>query len=177
MRLGWRFAALAAWCFAIGCSAEKPGETSNPIGGTGGGGGGSTATDGSVVKCTMDPRVDTYTANLKKAGQRSMLTFTLVESTPAPPARGTNVMKLKVTKMDDTPVTGDLTAKLTMPDHGHPTSVQPVITFDAATSTYTIDPAYLFMPGVWLLQFSAFEGSSDGGTPLDTGAFYFCIEG
>src|SRR6185436_1535090 len=106
----------------------------------------------------------------KKAGQRSVLTFTLVESTPAPPARGSNVIKLKVTKMDDTAVTGDLLAKLNMPDHGHPTSVQPVITLDPATSTYTIDPAYLFMPGVWLLQFSAYAGSSDGGTPLDTGS-------
>src|SRR5690349_17023204 len=98
MRLGWRFAALAAWCFALGCSDDKTGQTSTPIGGSGGA---STDTDGSVVKCTMDSRVDTYTANLKKAGQLGMLTFTLVESTPAPPARGTNVMKLKVTKKDE----------------------------------------------------------------------------
>jgi hypothetical protein len=110
-------------------------------------------------------------------GQGSKLTFTLVESKPAPPVRGTNVMKLKVTRADDTPMTGDLQAKLWMPDHGHGTSVQPVITLDPATSTYDINPAYLFMPGVWMLQFSAFEGSADGGVPLDIGAFYFCIEG
>jgi hypothetical protein len=134
-------------------------------------------TDGMVVKCTNDPRVDTYTANLKKAGQRSMLTFTLVESKPGPPIRGTNVLKLKVTKMDETPVTGDLQVKLWMPDHGHGTSVIPEITLDAVTSTYDIEPAYLFMPGVWMVQFTSYEGAADAGAPLDIGAFYFCIEG
>jgi hypothetical protein len=174
MRIGWPvFVAVAASIAGLNCSGDKTGETGTPVGGTGG----SSMDSDALVDCTMDPLVDTYTANLKKTGQLNMLTFTLVESDPAPPARGTNVMKLKVTKMDGTAVTGDLTAKLSMPYHGHPTSVQPVITFDAATSTYTIDPAYLFMPGVWLLQFSAFEGSSDAGVPLDTGSYYFCVEG
>jgi hypothetical protein len=161
---------------ALGCSSDKSGQNTSPVGSSGGAGG-TVDTDGSTVECTHDPRVDTYTANLKKSGQSHVLTFTLVESTPAPPARGTNVLKLKVTDADDMPVTGDLLADLNMPDHRHPTSVQPVITFDPATFTYTIDPAYLFMPGVWLLQFSAYKGSSDAGVPLDIGSFYFCIEG
>jgi hypothetical protein len=133
-------------------------------------------TDGATVSCTSDSRVDVYTANLKKTGQRGVATFTLVESQPAPPARGTNVLKLKV-DMDGTPVTGDLFAGLKMPDHGHPTSVQPVVTFDPSTSTYTIDPAFLFMPGVWRLQFDAYSAASDAGPPLDTGVYYFCIQG
>src|SRR5258708_5872045 len=116
MRTRWLGLGALATIAVLGCSGEKTGETPTPVGGTGGAGG-SMETDGSVVKCTDDPRVDTYTANLKKAGQRSVLTFTLAESAPAPPARGTNVMKLKVTKMDDTAVTGDLTAKVSMPDH------------------------------------------------------------
>jgi hypothetical protein len=176
MRFGWPvLVAVATSIAGFGCSGEKTGNTPSPVGGSGGSGG-SMDSD-ALVSCTMDPRVDTYTANLKKDGQLKMLTFTLVESTPAPPVRGSNVMKLKVAKADGTAVTGDLAAKLIMPDHGHGTSVQPTITLDAATSTYTIDPAYLFMPGVWLLQFSAYEGSSDAGVPLDTGSFYFCIEG
>jgi hypothetical protein len=175
MRMRWPVVAFVASIAGVGCS-DKTGENKSPIGSTGGAAG-SMDTDGMVVKCTGDPRVDTYTANLKKAGQQNVLTFTLVESKPAPPVRGTNVMKLKVTKADNTAVTGDLQAKLWMPDHGHGTSVQPVITLDPATSTYNIDPAYLFMPGVWMLQFSAFEGSADGGVPLDIGAFFFCIEG
>ena len=134
-------------------------------------------TDGSTVSCTTDPRVDVYTANLKKAGERGVLTFTLVESNPAPPARGTNVLKMRV-DMDGTAITGDgnLFASLKMPDHGHPTPVQPLVTFDASSATYTIDPAYLFMPGVWRLQFDAYV-DSDAGVPIDTGVYFFCIEG
>jgi hypothetical protein len=175
MRIRWLVSsALATSIAALGCSGESTGKTTDPIGGSGGG---TVDTDGGAVMCTHDPRVDTYTANLQKSGQLHVLTFTLVESNPAPPARGSNVMKLKITDADDMPVTGDLQAKLSMPDHGHPTTVQPVITLDPATSTYTIDPAYLFMPGVWLLEFVSYKGSSDAGAPLDTGSYYFCIEG
>jgi len=133
-------------------------------------------TDGSTVSCKGDPRVDVYTANLKRAGQRGMLTFTLVESNPAPPARGNNVLKLRV-EMDGTAVTGDLFAVLKMPDHGHNVQVQPEVTFDASTATYTIDPVYLFMAGVWRLQFDVYAFDSDAGVPIDTGVYFFCIEG
>jgi hypothetical protein len=174
MRFRWLFVPFAASIAALGCG-DKTGDSANPVVGTGGAGG-TMDTDGAVM-CTHDPRVDTYTANLRKSGQLHVLYFTLVESTPAPPARGSNVLKLKITDADDMPVTGDLVATLKMPDHGHPTSVQPVITLDATTSTYTIDPAYLFMPGVWLLQFAEYKDGLDAGVPTDTGSFYFCIEG
>ena len=134
-------------------------------------------TDGSTVSCTDDPRVDVYTANLKKVGQRGVLTFTLVESNPAPPARRTNVLKLRVDDMDGTAVTGDLLAVLKMPDHGHNVQVQPLVTFDASSATYTIDPVYLFMAGVWRLEFDAYAVDSDAGVLLDTGVYFFCIEG
>jgi YtkA-like len=174
MRSRWAvFLLLALPLAPSACSSDKPGENGSPVGGTGG----TMNTDGAVVNCTNDPRVDTYVANLKKAGQQNVLTFTMVESTPAPPARGSNVMKLKITKADQTPVTGALQAKIKMPDHGHESSVQPTITLDPSTSTYTVDPAYLFMPGVWLLQFTSYEGAADAGAPLDIGSFYFCIEG
>jgi len=74
-------------------------------------------------------------------------------------------------------MSGALTANLRMPDHGHETSVQPVITFDAASSTYTINPAFLFMPGVWRIQFDEYDPSVDAGTSMDTGVFYFCVNG
>jgi len=157
---GW---AVASLFIAAACSSkEAPGGAD---------------TDGAVVDCTHDPRVDTYTANLKHDGMRSMLEFTLVDSNPAPPARGSNVLTLKVTQKDGTAMGGRLTANLKMPDHGHETSVQPTISFDAASSSYTIDPAYLFMPGVWRIQFDEYGDAEDAGTSLDTGVFYFCIEG
>jgi hypothetical protein len=133
--------------------------------------------DGGDVKCTDDPRVDTYTEDLDRMGQQHVLKFTLVASDPAPPSRGINVMKLKIAQNDGTAIGGALLAKVSMPDHGHPTTVQPVITFDAASATYTINPAYLFMPGVWRIEFDAYAGSADAGAPLDTGIYYYCVEG
>src|SRR5262245_54406136 len=57
---------------------------------SGGGGGATIDTDGAVVSCKDDPRVNTYTANLTRAGQRAVLTFTLVQSDPAPLGKGNN---------------------------------------------------------------------------------------
>lgn len=176
LRLDWSMLELrriglvwGASIVALGCSSsDKPATSSAETT--------VIETDGSAVSCVTDPRVDVYTANLKKPGQLGVLTFTLVASDPAPPARGTNVLKLKIDK-DGAPVTGDLAAKLTMPDHGHPTSVQPIVTFDAPTATYTINPAFLFMPGVWRLEFDSYEAAADAGPPLDNGVYYFCIEG
>ena len=180
MRLDWHRAAGALVALACAaCAANHADPTPTSAGSTTAtttGGGGMNGAD-SAVKCTNDPRVEAYTANMKRAGQHSMLTFTLLASTPAPPSRCSNVMKLKVTQMDGTAMTGDLTAKIIMPDHGHETSVQPAITFDPSTETYTINPAYLFMPGVWRLDFAAYTGSVDAGPPLDTGSFSFAIEG
>src|SRR5215212_10265556 len=85
---------VVAWVAIVaaagGCS-DKPGEVQSALEA-------DASTDGSVVHCQTDPRVDMYTANLKKPGLHEVLTFTLIESNPAPPARGTNVMKLKVTR-------------------------------------------------------------------------------
>jgi len=47
---------------------------------------GSGGSDAGTVDCTHDPRVDTYTANLKHDGSQGVLTFTLVESTPHLPS-------------------------------------------------------------------------------------------
>jgi len=161
--------ALAIPLTALAACSSGPGTNASPITGV--------VTDGGTVSCTLDSRVATYTANLDRMGEQHVLKFTLVESNPAPPSRGVNVMKLKIAQADGTAVTGELLAKLNMPDHGHPTTVQPVITFDAATATYTIDPAYLFMPGVWRIEFDAYSASADAGAPLDTGIYYFCVEG
>jgi len=146
---------------------------------SGGGGGGATIdTDGAVVSCKDDPRVDTYTANLTKAGQRGVLTFTLVTSDPAPPGKGNNVVTVKITKADGSVVTGDVIPDLKMPDHGHPSSLKPIATFDPATQTYTVDPTYMFMAGVWRIQLDAYEGTADdAAVPLDSGVFMFCVEG
>jgi hypothetical protein len=129
-----------------------------------------------TVACSQDPRVDDYLA-LDKHGELGVLSFRLSALEPAPPAKGNNLFQLEISDDQGAPVAGDLHVDLKMPDHGHGTSVKPLIDFDPQTEKYTVSPLYLFMPGVWRIQLEAYAGSAAGATPLDRTALYFCIEG
>jgi hypothetical protein len=129
-----------------------------------------------TVSCEQDPRVDAY-QNLAKAGDLGVLSFRLAQAEPAPPAKGNNSFQLDISDASGTPIDGALKVDLKMPDHGHGTSVKPKISFDPATNEWTVDPLYLFMPGVWRIQLEAYEGASTAGAPLDRTALFFCIEG
>jgi hypothetical protein len=159
-----------------GCSSSKPAGTGTTQPAISGDAGDLDALVGEV-SCTDDPRVDTYTAHLSKMGTGGALSFEIQSSDPAPPAKGGDTFMVKITDATGAAMTGDLTVSLYMPDHGHGTTVDPVITFDPATQTYKLDPLYLFMPGVWRIQLSSYAGSADGGAPVDSVFFYFCIEG
>lgn len=129
---------------------------------------------GDDVSCTADPRLDTYDGELDKAGERGVLSFRFFELDPAPPARGLNTFHLQVTGdvMPD-----ELDVDLRMPDHGHGTSITPIISADAAPGTYTIRQLFLFMPGVWRLDFEALGGEGGAPSMLDSVALHFCVEG
>jgi len=129
------------------------------------------------VSCVEDPRVDTYAANMDKPGELGLLSFSFSDAEPAPPAKGSNTFHVRITAADATPVTGDLRVSLIMPDHGHGTSVKPVVSFDAATNEYTVTPLFLFMAGVWRIQFEAYAGAAADAVPLDRTRLFFCIEG
>jgi|SRR6478609_2986380 len=138
--------------------------------------GGDTGSDLSGgVSCKADTRVEPYAAGREKAGESGMLSFKLVESTPAPPAKGSNAFTLAVTHANGDPADVELTVDLKMPDHGHGTSVVPKIAFDSDAQVFTVDPLYLFMAGVWRIDFHATESGAD--EPLDSASFFFCIEG
>ena len=129
-----------------------------------------------TVSCEQDPRLDAY-ADLDKSGDLGVLSFRLAEVQPAPPAKGNNTFRLQITDAGGVPMTGDLHVDLKMPDHGHGTSVKPRIAFDPATQQYTVEPLYLFMPGVWRIQLEEYAGPAAGATPIDRTALFFCIEG
>jgi hypothetical protein len=174
-RLGSFWAGPVAVALMAGCSSSSPGSpvSVDPVLVDGG------DLDGLAgeVSCVDDPRVDTYTAHLGKMGINGVLSFEIQSSDPAPPGKTGDTFVLKITDSSGHPMTGDISIGLYMPDHGHGTTVEPVITFDPATQTYTATPLYLFMPGVWRVQVSSFAGSADAGTAVDSALFYFCIEG
>jgi hypothetical protein len=134
-------------------------------------GSGNAAPDMQTIGCTNDPRAQTYMPGMQTAGSAGHWHFTLVSSAPSPPAKGTNSWVVDITDESGAPVTGaTLTVTPWMPDHGHGTSVVPVIT--PTGESYTIDPLYLFMPGLWRVTISGQDGSV-----TDTGVFTFCIQG
>ena len=71
---------------------------------------------------------------------------------------------------------GELGVDRYMPDHGHGTSVEPIIETDEP-GAFTIRQMFLFMPGVWRIGFDAYPGASEDGPELDSVRLYFCVEG
>jgi hypothetical protein len=126
------------------------------------------------VGCTQAAG-DAYTPGMQRLGAAGRFSFELVSSAPAPPAINDNTFVLQVKDSDGQPVAGDLSVDLEMPEHGHPSPTQPDITFDAATSSFTLDPMRLFMVGLWRLTFS-FQPASGSAADADSAVFNFCIE-
>jgi hypothetical protein len=128
---------------------------------------------GDVIDCATDKRVAQYAPNLSVTSASGALNFILLNSNPAPPATGTNVWSMRITN------TGGVsqpnvaaTVVPFMPDMGHGTSVVPSMTANA-DGTYTVQPLYLFMAGVWSVTFTTTPESG----PSDSAAFFFCVEG
>ena len=132
-----------------------------------------------TVECATEAGVDTYAPGLTKLSTSGALTFTLVSSTPAPPALDNNVFVVKVADLAGTSRDGELSAVLDMPEHGHNSPKTPVITFDAASATFNLDPMYFFMVGLWRITLT-FEPAANGAagasdSEVDSAVFEFCV--
>jgi YtkA-like len=121
--------------------------------------------------CSKVTTADEYVAGLSKTGQSGKLKFTLVEATPAPPARGDNAWILQLTSQAAAaPVTGAvMTVTPYMPKHDHSTQVDADITPMTEPGTYKLDPVNLWMGGVWQTTIEV------AGTDGDKAVFTFCV--
>ena len=126
-----------------------------------------------VIDCTKDPRVLQYAPNLSVKSASGALDFILLNSNPAPPAAETNVWSMKITNSTGASQP-NVTATVVpfMPDMGHGTSIVPSMTSNG-DGTYTVQPLYLFMAGVWTITFTTVPASG----PSDSAVFFFCVEG
>jgi hypothetical protein len=130
--------------------------------------GGSTPEE--TVNCQADSRVMTYAPNLSVSAPSGMK-YILVQSSPAPPARGLDTWNLKVTDAAGTPQPGiSLQIRTLMPEHGHGSSTTPTIT-NQGGGNYQVSQLNLFMPGVWKITFSNSPGFTDSAD------FWFCVPG
>jgi hypothetical protein len=134
----------------------------------------SAGASGSVVGCRSSDG-DSYAPGLEKSGVRGHFSFTLVSSTPAPPALDDNRFVVQVSDADGNPVEGALSVSLEMPEHGHPSPKQPEIRFDAEGQAFILEPMRLFMVGLWRITFN-FESSMADAPLTDSAVFEFCID-
>lgn len=130
--------------------------------------------NGSSVGCRASDG-DSFAPGLEKPGTADRFIFTLVSSTPGPPALDDNVFVVRVSDSDGKVVDGTLSVALEMPEHGHPSPKQPEIRFDPETEAFTLEPMRLFMVGLWRITFD-FEASVAEDSRTDSAVFEFCID-
>jgi hypothetical protein len=167
-------AGFAAAVLVAGCSSSSA-TSSADTGGTSDDAAGS-------VGCTGG---QTYTANMTAPGSNNVYTFTLIASTPAPPAQYTNTWTLKVVNASGVaPSLSQLTVYPFMPLMGHGSDQVPTVTANT-DGTFTVTDVYLFMPGLWTVTISVMDvpdaGDDASASPaipitIDKAVYTFCID-
>ena len=133
---------------------------------------GHTHDDGGMT-CSDDARSDHYAAGLEKASANGVFKVTLISADPAPPAKGDNTWTVEIHDAGDAPVDGaTLTVRPWMPDHGHGTSIEPMVAPGTAAGQYVISNIDLRMPGLWEVTLTI-----EAGGTTDEVVFAFCVEG
>jgi hypothetical protein len=132
---------------------------------------------GLIIGCQGALMVQSYSAGMGQMGASGVFRFELVSATPQPVTTGTEVWVVKITDESGTAVT-DATFPSTastpnprpwMPYHGHGTSE--VTVTNNHDGTYTFNPMYLFMEGLWETDIVA-----ESGGKTDATKFFFCLD-
>ncbi|HET7544976.1 MAG TPA: hypothetical protein VFK05_34155 [Polyangiaceae bacterium] len=154
----------AGSCALAACSAQsaKPNDSA------------ATAGSGNTVGCRATD-ADVYAPGIAKPGAAGNFEFTLLSSTPAPPALNDNRFVVQVSDADGNAVDGHLSVALDMPEHGHSSPTQPTISFDGEQNAFVLEPMRLFMVGLWRFTFD-FETSVGSASLADSAVFEFCVD-
>lgn len=126
----------------------------------------------SANSCGMP--ADTFSVGMKKATAAGKMNVMLMSATPNPPTKGDNTWMIHVTDAAGMAVDG-ATIKVTpfMPEHGHGSSIDVMVTPKGSGGEYTLDPVNFSMPGVWETTMDITTSTGD----TDSVKFSFCIEG
>jgi hypothetical protein len=115
------------------------------------------------------PELLDYSAGLEFTTDKGVK-VTLVSSAPAPPTVGDNVWTLKVSVNGTVPDDLSIAVSPKMPDHGHFTTVTPIVT-DGGNGIFVVDPVHFQMAGFWETRIDV-----EAGDVTDTVRVPFCAE-
>jgi hypothetical protein len=122
-------------------------------------------------RCADETRADVYEPGMIAAGADGLFEIELLAAEPAPPDKGDNRWSIELRALGGDPVSGAaIVVTPFMPDHGHGTSLVPVVEPAAEPGRYQIDVINLWMPGLWEVRFDIDDGA-------DLVTFAFCVEG
>ena len=127
--------------------------------------------DSDIIGCNGDTRAQTYSADMGQMGKGGVFRFVLTNANPAPTSKGSEVWTLKVVDAAGSAVT-DATfpvMKPWMPEHQHGTAT--VTVTNNHDGTYTMNPMYFYMTGLWETDITA-----QSGTKKDSTSFFFCLQ-
>lgn len=154
----------ASLLIAAGCSADDGDGTDDQAAGAG-------TQEQTFCEKNEMPETDDYVANLEKLGEGGLLTFTLVSSDPAPPARNDNRWVIGISDAAGAAVEGaTLQPNPNMPQHGHGSNKRAEVS-ELGGGEYELNPVNLFMPGYWEVPVAV--TTADGVT--DSATFAFCV--
>jgi hypothetical protein len=132
------------------------------------------ASVGPLYSCAAETRAVPYAPNLERTSASGKFKGILLQSVPAPPARGSDTWTVKMLDANDVPLDGlSMTASPYMPDHHHPTTVPATVT-PLGGGIYTVTPVYFFMPAYWTITFKLHP---DDDVTMDGVVFPVCIPG
>ncbi|MEE9385782.1 MAG: FixH family protein [Nannocystaceae bacterium] len=99
---------------------------------------------------------------------------TLLDSMPGPPEKGENRWAVALADATGLPVSdAELIVAPRMPEHGHGTAVQALLSPGDTAGEYVADPVHFSMAGVWEITVGV---SGAQGAPTDEAVFTLCIE-
>ncbi len=133
------------------------------------------ASTGPLYSCAAETRAVPYAPNVTRTSASGNYKAILLQSTPAPPSRGSDAWTVKFVDANDVAQDGlTVSAAPFMPDHGHPSTIKAVVT-PLGAGEYSMTPLYLYMPGYWEVTLTL-KPSADGGA-TDSVMFPICIPG
>jgi hypothetical protein len=143
-----------------------------------GGGGASPADAGpdapATSLCADDTRAQAFTPGMEASTGDRALRVRLLAIAPAPPSKGDeNRWHLQVVDAAGAPLDGaTISVKGFMPDHGHGTSIVPLVVASGSPGEYDVSRLVLFMPGIWQITITV-TAAGVTESPL----FTFCVAG